>query len=166
VIEKPPRLTGKPSIVSVTPLTAPNFAAVREAAQRIAKYVHRTPVMTCHGLDELLAAQLFFKCENLQRSGAFKFRGATNAVMMEPEERLPAGFATHSSGNHAAALSLAASLRGASATVVMPSNRIAQKCTLCLPTAAPSSNVSPHKRRVRQLLHNSLPALEQRRYRH
>lgn len=78
--------------------------------------------MTSRSLNTLLGAQLFFKCENLQRAGAFKFRGATNAVMMQPEDRLQAGFATHSSGNHAAALTLAASLRGAPATVVMPSN--------------------------------------------
>ena len=95
---------------------------MREAAQRIAAHVHRSPIMTSRALNALLGAQLYFKCENLQRTGAFKFRGATNAVMMQPEGRLQAGFATHSSGNHGAALSLAAILRGAPATVVMPSN--------------------------------------------
>ena len=106
---RPPRLTA-------------DFSAVREAAQRIAEHVHRTPVMTSRTLDALVGAQLFFKCENLQRAGAFKFRGATNAVMMQADDCLQAGFATHSSGNHAAALTLAASLRGAPATVVMPNN--------------------------------------------
>jgi threonine dehydratase len=108
--------------VSITPRTTVDFSAVRQAAQRIAEHVHHTPIMTSRALNALLGAQLFFKCENLQRSGAFKFRGATNAVMMQPEDRLAAGFATHSSGNHGAALSLAASLRGACATIVMPSN--------------------------------------------
>ncbi|MFT5446773.1 MAG: threonine dehydratase [Gammaproteobacteria bacterium] len=102
--------------------SAPDFKAVKAAAARIEEHVHRTPVMTSHSLNELIGAQLFFKCENLQRAGAFKFRGATNAVMMQSDALLREGFATHSSGNHAAALTLAASLRGAPATVVMPSN--------------------------------------------
>jgi len=102
--------------------TVPGLADVRTAARRIAPHAHRTPVLTSRTLDTEAGARLLFKCENLQRSGAFKFRGACNAVMGLEEARLAAGFATHSSGNHAAALALAASLRGAPATVVMPRN--------------------------------------------
>jgi len=104
------------------PPVPPGIAEVRAAAERIAGYAQRTPVLASRSLDTLTGATLRFKCENLQRGGAFKFRGATNAVMSAPAERLAAGFATHSSGNHAAALALAAQLRGAPATVVMPRN--------------------------------------------
>lgn len=102
--------------------TAPRLDDVRAAAERIARHTHRTPVFTCRGINALAGAELWFKCENLQRSGAFKFRGAMNAVLSLTEDQLAAGVTTHSSGNHAAALSLAASLRGITATVVMPSN--------------------------------------------
>jgi threonine dehydratase len=98
----------------------PDLEQVRKAAARIQGHAHRTPVMTSRTLNELAGAQLWFKCENLQRSGAFKFRGAANAVLSLPESSLERGVATHSSGNHAAALALAASLRGMPATVVMP----------------------------------------------
>ncbi len=101
---------------------APDFDAVRAAAARIASHAHRTPVHSGRSLDAQAGAGLLFKCENLQRTGAFKFRGACNAVMSLPETALAAGVATHSSGNHAAALSLAAALRGAPATVVMPAS--------------------------------------------
>ena len=107
--------------------TPPEFSDVQAAAQRIAGYVHHTPVMTSHSLDELCGASLYFKCENLQRAGAFKFRGATNAVMLQAEEKLKSGFATHSSGNHGASLTLAASLRASPASIVMPSNASAAK---------------------------------------
>ncbi|TAM44765.1 MAG: pyridoxal-phosphate dependent enzyme [Acidobacteria bacterium] len=90
------------------------------AAQRIRPYAHRTPVLTCSGLDAMTGAVLFFKCENFQRVGAFKFRGAANAVFSLSDEEARRGVATHSSGNHAAALALAARLRGVSAHVVMP----------------------------------------------
>lgn len=109
------------------PCERPTLEDVREAADRIAAYARRTPVFTSRGIDGLVGAQLWFKCENLQRSGAFKFRGAMNAVMSLPEDRLAAGVTTHSSGNHAAALALAASIRGMPATVVMPSNASAAK---------------------------------------
>jgi threonine dehydratase len=99
---------------------APRIEDVRAAAARIAPHAHRTPLMSGRSIDAEVGATLLFKCENLQRTGAFKFRGACNAVMSLEAGRLSAGVATHSSGNHAAALSLAARLRGVPATVVMP----------------------------------------------
>jgi len=91
-----------------------------EAHQRIEPYTVRTPVMTSPELDALTGAQLFFKCENVQRIGAFKARGAMNAVLrLSPEERVN-GVATHSSGNHAQALARAAKIMGISAYIVMP----------------------------------------------
>lgn len=98
----------------------PTFADVQVAARRIQPYAHRTPVLTSRNLNELTGARLFFKCENFQRVGAFKFRGACNAVFSLDERELQRGVATHSSGNHAAALALAARLRGARAFIVMP----------------------------------------------
>ena len=93
---------------------------VRAAAERIAAYVHRTPVVTSRSLDERTGATLFLKCENLQRVGAFKMRGASNAVALLTAEERARGVVTHSSGNHAQALSLAARLQGTTATIVMP----------------------------------------------
>lgn len=93
---------------------------VRAAAQRIAPYVRRTPVMTSASLDEAAGGQLFFKCENLQRVGAFKARGAANAVFALSEADAAHGVATHSSGNHGAALARAAALRGIPCHVVVP----------------------------------------------
>jgi threonine dehydratase len=100
--------------------TPPTFADVRAAADRIRSRIHRTPVMTSAAIDALTGAQLVFKCENLQKAGAFKARGATNAVLSLDEEAAGRGVATHSSGNHAAALALAARSRGVPAYVVMP----------------------------------------------
>jgi threonine dehydratase len=100
----------------------PTFEDVLEAAERIRGHVHRTPVMTSRAIDGIAGARLFFKCENLQKVGAFKARGATNAVLALDEEAAGRGVATHSSGNHAAALAYAASLRGVPAHVVMPSS--------------------------------------------
>jgi threonine dehydratase len=105
----------------------PDLVEIRRADSRISRFVHRTPVMTCSGLDELVGAALFFKCENLQKAGAFKFRGATNAVMSLDEESARRGVATHSSGNYAQALALAARMRGVTAQVVMPGNSTAPK---------------------------------------
>jgi threonine dehydratase len=93
---------------------------VRRAAERIRDWVHRTPVLTSATMDGLCGAALFFKCENLQRVGAFKFRGAANAVLSLDDAAARPGVATHSSGNHAQALALAARLRGIAATIVMP----------------------------------------------
>lgn len=100
--------------------SVPTINDVRAAAERIGPWAHRTPVLTCSSLDAMVGAQLFFKCENFQKVGAFKFRGATNAVFSLSERDARRGVATHSSGNHAAALSLAAHLRGIQAHVVMP----------------------------------------------
>jgi len=95
---------------------------IREAHVRIKESIHRTPVMTSCTLDAACGATLFFKCENFQKAGAFKARGATNAVFSLPAHQLEHGVATHSSGNHGAALARAARLRGVPATVVMPDN--------------------------------------------
>ena len=98
----------------------PTFDDVLAAQQRIAAYIHHTPVMTSSYLDGLCGAELFFKCENLQKVGAFKARGACNAVFGLDDATAARGVATHSSGNHAGALSYAAARRGIAATVVMP----------------------------------------------
>lgn len=99
---------------------AADLTAVRDAAERIKPFAHRTPVMTCRTLDALAGRKLFFKCEQFQKVGAFKFRGACNAVMKLDDEQAAAGVVTHSSGNHAQALALAAKLRGIGAHIVMP----------------------------------------------
>ena len=104
-----------------------DFAAIRAAAARVAPHVRRTPVMRCPELDASLGAEVFFKCENLQEMGAFKLRGASNAVLSLPADALARGVATHSSGNHGAALALAAKRRGITACVVMPENASAFK---------------------------------------
>lgn len=119
---------------------------IYDAAARIQPYAHRTPVLTCHMLDARVGAQVFLKCENLQKVGAFKFRGACNAVFSLSAEQAARGVVTHSSGNHAQALALAARLRGIPAYIVMPSNAPAVKqaavagyggvITLCAPTLA------------------------------
>jgi threonine dehydratase len=95
---------------------------IRAAAQRIAAWAHRTPVATCATLDRLASRALFFKCEHLQKAGAFKFRGACNAVLRLTPEVAARGVVTHSSGNHAQALALAAKLRRIPAHIVMPRN--------------------------------------------
>src|SRR5262249_5070131 len=101
---------------------AADLQAVRAAARRIEGRAHRTPVMTCSTLDQLAGRALFFKCENFQKVGAFKFRGACNAVMKLTDDVARRGVVTHSSGNHAQALALAAKLRGIPAHIVMPHN--------------------------------------------
>jgi threonine dehydratase len=101
-------------------MTSPNLAVVRAAHDRIRPFVHRTPVLTCAAIDALAGARVYFKCENFQKAGAFKARGATNAVLSLPEDVAARGVATHSSGNHAAALALAAGRRGVPAYIVMP----------------------------------------------
>ena len=97
-----------------------SLADIRAAAERIRGHVHRTPVMTSATLDAELDAQVFIKCENLQKVGAFKARGACNAVMQLSDEVAARGVVTHSSGNHAAALAYAARSRGVPCYVVMP----------------------------------------------
>src|SRR5688500_19038613 len=99
---------------------AVDLAAVREAASRVAGVVHRTPVMTSETLDRLAGRQIFFKCEHLRKVGAFKYGGATNAVRRLSDDQAARGVVTHSSGNHAQALALAARVRGIPAFIVMP----------------------------------------------
>ena len=95
-----------------TAMYIPTFDDMLAAHDRIAPYIHRTPVLTSSFLNELTGAQLFFKCENLQKAGAFKVRGASNAVFSLSEAAAKAGVCTHSSGNHALSLSYAAGRRG------------------------------------------------------
>jgi threonine dehydratase len=95
---------------------------IQQAAERIKPYAHRTPVMTNESLDQHVGARVFLKCENLQKVGAFKFRGACNAVYSLSDEEAKHGVCTHSSGNHAQALALAARMRGVPAYIVMPDN--------------------------------------------
>jgi threonine dehydratase len=99
-----------------------NFHSIRTAHKRISPHIHRTPVLTSSRLDAASGASLFFKCENFQKVGAFKARGATNAVFSLDDATARRGVATHSSGNHGAALARAAKLRGIPAHIVMPSN--------------------------------------------
>jgi threonine dehydratase len=120
--------------------------SIREAHARIRDKIHRTPVMTSEVLDGLAGNRLYFKCENLQKVGAFKARGATNAVFLLTDAEAAKGVVTHSSGNHAAALARAARLRGIPAYIVMPSNspqakqaavrRYGGDVVLCEPTLA------------------------------
>ncbi|MFC2086730.1 pyridoxal-phosphate dependent enzyme [Bacteroidota bacterium] len=100
----------------------PRFSDIQKAHERIADFIHRTPVFTCQSINKIYKAKLFFKCENFQKVGAFKFRGATNAILSLNESQCKYGVATHSSGNHAQALSLAARKRNIKAYIVMPVN--------------------------------------------
>jgi len=102
--------------------SGPDLHAIREAQRRIAPHIEETQVMISYPLDELAGALLYFKCENLQLSGSFKIRGAANAVFSLSEAEAARGVVTHSSGNHGAALALAAQMRGIRAWVVMPRN--------------------------------------------
>ncbi len=101
-------------------LIIPEFQDMLDAHERIKPYIHQTPVLTSSFLNELTGAELFFKCENFQKAGAFKVRGASNAVFGLDDEKAKIGVATHSSGNHALSLSYAAGRRGIPCTVVMP----------------------------------------------
>lgn len=105
----------------------PSIEQIRRAAERIGPYVHRTPVLSSNAINKIAGAEVFFKCENLQKAGAFKARGATNAVFSLSDEEALRGVATQSSGNHGAALARAAGLRGIPVTVVMPRNALAIK---------------------------------------
>jgi threonine dehydratase len=98
----------------------PDFSDVAAAHDRIARYIHRTPLYSSESVNAITGGELLFKCENFQKVGAFKFRGACNAVFSLTEEEAARGVATHSSGNHAAALALAARMRGIPAYIVMP----------------------------------------------
>jgi len=124
----------------------PGFADVEIASARIAAHIHDTPIMTCRWIDDIVGSRVHFKCEHLQRSGAFKFRGAANAVFALDDQTAARGVAAHSSGNHAAALALAARTRGIRCSVVMPGDAPAAKqraaegygaeIVLCAPTLA------------------------------
>ena len=123
-----------------------DLATIQAAHARIRPHIHRTPVLTSASLDARCGGKLFFKCENFQKTGAFKARGATNAVFSLTEAEAACGVVTHSSGNHAAALARAARLRGIPAYIVMPSNSSTAKVrnvetyggriTYCDPTQA------------------------------
>ncbi|XP_042434184.1 serine racemase-like [Zingiber officinale] len=105
---------------------AADIASIREARVRIAPYFHETPVLTLKSLDSIASKRLYFKCECFQKGGAFKIRGASNAIFSLSDDQAAKGVLTHSSGNHAAAVALAAKLRGIPAYVVIPKN--APKC--------------------------------------
>jgi threonine dehydratase len=98
----------------------PDFSDIEKAHRIVQQYAHRTPVLTSASINKITEGNLYFKCENFQKVGAFKFRGACNAVFSLSEEEAQKGVATHSSGNHAAALALAARMRGIAAHIVMP----------------------------------------------
>jgi threonine dehydratase len=106
---------------------SPTLDDIYAAAKRINPYIHRTPVLTNDSLNQKVGVQVFLKCENFQKVGAFKFRGACNAVFSLSDEEAAGGVSTHSSGNHAQALALAAKLRGIPAYIVMPNNAPAVK---------------------------------------
>jgi len=124
----------------------PDLPTIQQAHARVEAYIHRTPVLTSRSLDGLTGARVFFKCENFQKAGAFKFRGATNSVFSLTGDEIKKGVCTHSSGNHAQALALAAQLRGTRAYIVMPTTSSKVKVsavrnyggiiTFCLPTLA------------------------------
>jgi threonine dehydratase len=141
----------------------PSLDEIRVAHRRIASFIHRTPVFTCASLDAMAGARLFFKCENFQKTGSFKIRGATNAVLQLSDAEAAHGVVTLSSGNHAAAVARAASARGVPAHIVMPKNAPATKCravegyggliTFCEPT------VEAREAAARKLLQETRGAL-------
>lgn len=128
----------------------PDLQTIREAAARIRPHIHKTPVLTSQAINEICGAELFFKCENFQKAGAFKSRGACNAVFSLGEDQLLKGVCTHSSGNHAQALARAAQLRNTDAYIVMPETspkvKVAGvkgyggKITFCKPTLEAREN--------------------------
>ncbi len=130
-------------------MTTPNLASIRAAAERIALHAHRTPVLTSSYLDRRLAAHVYFKCENFQKVGAFKFRGALNAVLSLSDDEAARGVVTHSSGNHAQALALAARIRGIAATIVMPENCAASEAQRRGRLRGDDHSLPPHARSAR-----------------
>ena len=105
----------------------PNQQQIIQAHERIAPFIHRTPIITSETINKITGAKLYFKCENFQKVGAFKKRGATNAILCLSDEQKAKGVITHSSGNHGQAVALAAKEQGIKATVVMPDNSPAVK---------------------------------------
>ena len=124
--------------------TPPSWQAIIEAHARIATRIHRTPVLTSASLDAMTGAKLYFKCDNFQKTGSFKIRGASNAIFSLSDEQVANGIVTQSSGNHGAAIACAGAWRGAKTWVVMPRNAppiklraveaYGAKVTLCEPT--------------------------------
>ena len=114
--------------VESTTFQAPSWDAIREAHTRIAPRIHRTPVLTSHSLNAIAGAQFFFKCDNFQKTGSFKIRGAANAILSLSDAEAAHGIVTPSSGNHGAAVACAAAWRGVPAYIVMPRNAPAVKC--------------------------------------
>lgn len=125
-------------------MNLPSLSDIQSAHSRIKPFIHHTPVMTSQLLNSMFECEMYFKCENFQRVGAFKFRGATNALLLLNDEQKKRGVVTHSSGNHAAALALAAMMNGIKANIVMPESAPAVKkdavagygaeITFCKPT--------------------------------
>ncbi|HVC16559.1 MAG TPA: pyridoxal-phosphate dependent enzyme [Rhodanobacter sp.] len=146
--------------MSTSPATAalPDIGQIRDAAARIAPHARVTPVLRSAALDALVGAELHFKCENLQRGGAFKFRGACNAVWALTEAQAAHGVVTHSSGNHGTALALAAATRGIAAHVVVPDGAVQAKVEAiaragailhrCAPTQAAREQVAADVQRA------------------
>jgi threonine dehydratase len=132
--------------------TPPDWRAIVQAHARIAPRIHRTPVLTSNSLDAVIGARVFFKCDNLQKTGSFKIRGATNAIFFLSGEEAARGIVTQSSGNHGAAVACAAGWRGVPAWIVMPKNAPAVKqravesyggqVTLCEPTLTSRAEIS------------------------
>ncbi len=112
----------KNELIEDVPPLLPDPVLFEQIHRNIAPNIHRTPLMTCSTIDAMLGCRLIFKCENFQKAGAFKSRGAVNAVSSLPPDALTRGVCTHSSGNHAQALARAASLVGCQAWIVMPDN--------------------------------------------
>lgn len=124
-------------------MTLPTFADVRDAAARIAPHALVTPVLRSDRIDALLGATIVFKCENVQRGGAFKFRGATNAVWSLGDDEAARGVVTHSSGNHGNALSMAARTRGIPAHVVIPEGAVKAKVDAIVAAGATVHRCAP-----------------------
>jgi threonine dehydratase len=103
-------------------LTCPDYEVIQKTAKRIKPFIHRTPVLSCQTINDMCRSEVFFKCENFQKAGSFKSRGASNAVLSLSEKEARLGVVTQSSGNHAAAIALAARRRDIKAYIVMPSN--------------------------------------------
>jgi len=131
---------------------APDWAIIARAHARIAPHIHRTPVLTSSSLNEIAGAQLFFKCDNFQKTGSFKIRGASNAIFSMSEREIARGIVTPSSGNHGAAVACAARWRGVPAYIVMPRNApkvkfqaveaYGGKITYCEPTISARSEAA------------------------
>src|SRR5258707_15027351 len=113
--------------VEISDYQPPSWDTILAARARIAPRIHRTPVLTSASLNAMTGAQFFFKCENLQKTGWFKIRGASNAILSLTEKQVAKGIVTQSSGNHGAAVACAAAWRGVPAWIVMPKNAPAVK---------------------------------------